>query len=68
MPDIEDEEPLFSKLSDEDREQLKIDQTKLEFARTSYVSEKTRQECQAEMEFGRTHGWKERLFKEEFKK
>ena len=69
MPDIEDDgEPLFSKLSDEDKEQLQIDQTKLEYACTAYVSTSVRRQCEAEMEFGRTHGWCERLFKRDFKK
>jgi hypothetical protein len=68
MPDIDPDEPLFSKLSDEDKEQLQIDQTKLEFTRTSYVSKAIQQECEAEMEFGRTHGWSIRRFKAEYKK
>jgi hypothetical protein len=59
MADIEDDEPLFSKVVTEaDKEELKIDEAMLRFAQTAYVSDEVRTECEAEMAAAKKRGWK----------
>jgi len=56
MADIPEEEPLFSKLTEEEQ----VAYNELRLLTTTYVSEEVRKECLAELEAARKRGWKYR--------
>ena len=58
MADIDDDEPLFAKLSETDLSMLRVEKNLITFALTVYVSDEVRRACEAEMEEGRKRGWK----------
>ncbi len=58
MADIDDDEPLFAKLSDTDLSMLRVEKNLITFALTVHVSPETRAECEKELEEGRKRGWK----------
>jgi hypothetical protein len=56
MADIPEEEPLFSKLTEEEQ----VAYNELRLLTTTYVSDAVRRECEAEMEAAKKRGWKYR--------
>jgi hypothetical protein len=56
MADIPEEEPLFSKLTEEEQ----VAYNELRLLTTTHVSEEVRKECLAELEAARKRGWKYR--------
>jgi hypothetical protein len=58
MADVDDGEPLFSKLTDEELLNAIVSNENFHALTRAHVSEETRKECEAEMERGRKSGWK----------
>jgi hypothetical protein len=58
MADIEDDEPLFAKLSETDMSLLRAQNHLVDFMLTTHVSDRVRRMCEVEMEEGRKRGWK----------
>ena len=57
MADIDSDEPIFA-LSEEALKNMTLAQARVEFNRTTFISDKVRAECTAELEQARKNGYK----------